>query len=398
MDRTGILSGLKVLDLSRVLAAPYCCMMLADMGADVLKIERPEFGDDSRGYAPFANGESGYFMNLNRNKRSITINLKNPEGKKLFLALVRKCDVVVENYRPGTMEALGLGYDVLKEVNPALIYGAISGFGHYGPYSRRPGYDIIAQAMSGLMSTTGWPDSEPTRTSTAIGDVLGGLNCAVGILAAYTNRLKTGRGEKVDIALTDSVVSGLEVLTQIYLVSGRVPQRVGNRYESAYPYDSFRAGDGSFVMSCGNDKLFAELCAAMGKTELLEDPRFCANRMRVQNPAPLKEIIEDWLKNMTCEEAIALLTKIGIPAAPILTIDQVVVDPHIAVAREMFVEVDHPVAGRQTITGSPFKFTNNKVRFEKAAPLLGEDTEQILREYLDLSAEEVAALRACDAI
>lgn len=398
MDRTGILSGLKVLDLSRVLAAPYCCMMLADLGADVLKVERPEFGDDSRGYAPFANGESGYFMNLNRNKRSITINLKSPEGKKLFLDLVKKCDVVVENYRPGTMEKLGLGYDDLKKVNPALIYGAISGFGHYGPYSSRPGYDIIAQAMSGLMSTTGWPDSEPTRTSTAIGDVLGGLNCAVGILAAYTNRLKTGKGEKVDIALVDSVVSGLEVLTQIYLISGRIPQRVGNRYESAYPYDSFRASDGSFVMSCGNDKLFAELCEEMGKMELLDDPRFCTNRERVQNPGPLKEIIEDWLGDMTCEEALALLNKIGIPASPILSIDQVVVDPHIAVAREMFVQVDHPVAGKQTITGSPFKFTSNKVQFEKAAPLLGEDTEQILAEYLNLSADEVSALRAANAI
>lgn len=392
MERNGILSGMKVLDLSRVLAAPYCCMMLADMGADVLKIERPGTGDDSRGYAPFVNGESGYFMNLNRNKRSMTLDLKAPEGKKLFLELVKKCDVVVENYRPGTMEKLGLGYDVLKEVNPSLIYGSISGFGHYGPYSPRPGYDIIAQAMSGLMSTTGWPDGEPTRTSTAIGDVLGGLNCAVGILAAYSHRLKTGQGEKVDVALVDSVVSGLEVLFQIYLCSGRIPQRVGNRYESAYPYDSFRASDGSFVMSCGNDKLFTEFCENMGKMELLEDPRFSTNRVRVQNPAPLKEIIEDWLKDKTCEEALAMLNKIGIPAAPILTIDQVTEDPHIAGAREMFVEVEHPVAGKQRITGSPLKFTNKKVRFEKAAPLLGADTAEILNEYLGMTAEQTEKL------
>lgn len=392
MERNGILSGMKVLDLSRVLAAPYCCMMLADMGADVLKIERPGTGDDSRGYAPFVNGESGYFMNLNRNKRSMTLDLKAPEGKKLFLELVKKCDVVVENYRPGTMEKLGLGYDVLKEVNPSLIYGSISGFGHYGPYSPRPGYDIIAQAMSGLMSTTGWPDGEPTRTSTAIGDVLGGLNCAVGILAAYSHRLKTGQGEKVDVALVDSVVSGLEVLFQIYLCSGRIPQRVGNRYESAYPYDSFRASDGSFVMSCGNDKLFTEFCENMGKMELLEDPRFSTNRVRVQNPAPLKEIIEDWLKDKTCEEALAMLNKIGIPAAPILTIDQVTEDPHIAGAREMFVEVEHPVAGKQRITGSPLKFTNKRVQFEKAAPLLGADTAEILNEYLGMTAEQTEKL------
>ncbi len=393
MERKGILSGMKVLDLSRVLAAPYCCMMLADMGADVLKIERPRVGDDSREYAPFVNGESGYFMNLNRNKRSMTLDLKNPGGKTLFLELVKRCDVVVENYRPGTMEKLGLGYDVLKKVNPSLIYGAISGFGHYGPYSQRPGYDIIAQAMSGLMSTTGWPDGEPTRTSTAIGDVLGGLNCAVGILAAYVRRLKTGQGEKVDVALVDSVVSGLEVLFQIYLCSGRIPQRAGNRYESAYPYDSFRTSDGSFVMSCANDKLFKEFCEKIGKPELVEDPRFCTNRVRVQNPAPLKAIIEDWLKDKACAEVLAMLTEIGIPAAPILTIDQVVEDPHIAGAREMFVEVEHPVAGTQRITGSPLKFTNNKVQFERAAPLLGANTDEILHEYLGLTAAQTAELR-----
>lgn len=393
MERKGILSGMKVLDLSRVLAGPYCCMMLADMGADIIKIERPEVGDDSRNFGPFVNGESSYFMNLNRNKRSITLDLKKEEGKKIFLDLVKQCDVVVENYRPGTMEKLGLGYDVLKEVNPGLIYGSVSGFGHYGPYSPRPGYDIIAQAMSGLMSTTGWPDGEPTRSSTAIGDILGGLNCCVGILAAYVNKLKTGRGEKVDVALVDAVVSGLEVINQIYLSSGRIPQRIGNRYESAYPYDSFRASDGSFVMSCGNNKLFASFCHMIGKPELLEDPRFYDNRVRVQNPAPLKEIIEEWLSDKKCEDVINQLTEIGIPAAPILTIDRVTEDPHIAYAREMFVKVDHPVAGEMRITGTPIKFTDNKVVFEKAAPLLGADTESILAEYLNMDSETVARLR-----
>lgn len=393
MERKGILSGMKVLDLSRVLSGPYCCMMLADMGADVLKIERPGIGDDSRNFGPFVHGESAYFMNLNRNKRSMTLDLKKPEGKELFLELVKKCDVVVENYRPGTMEKLGLGYETLKEINPALIYGAISGFGHYGPYSPRPGYDIIAQAMSGLMSTTGWPDGEPTRSSTAIGDILGGLNCCVGILAAYNNRLRTGMGEKVDVALVDSVVSGLEVINQIYLSSGRVPQRIGNRYESAYPYDSFRAADGSFVMSCGNDKLFQSFCHMMGKPELLQDARFCTNRVRVQNPGPLKEIIENWLSDKKKQNVIDQLTEIGIPAAPILTIDQVTEDPQIAGAREMFVEVEHPVAGKQRLTGTPLKFTKNKIQFERAAPLLGADTEEILTEYLKMDAASLQKLR-----
>lgn len=393
MIRKGILSGMKVLDLSRVLAGPYCCMLLADMGADILKIEMPGTGDDSRNFGPFVQGESSYFMNLNRNKRSLTLNLKQPEGKAVFLKLVEKCDVVVENYRPGTMEKLGLGYEDLKKVNPSLIYGCISGFGHYGPYSSRPGYDIIAQAMSGLMSTTGWPDGEPTRTSTAIGDILGGLNCCVGILAAYINCMQTGQGEKIDIALVDAVVSGLEVINQIYLSSGRVPQRIGNRYESAYPYDSFRASDGSFVMSCGNDKLFAEFCHLLQRPDLLDDPRFCTNRVRVQNPAPLKEIIEQWLYDKKCSDVLEQLTEIGIPAAPILTIDQVVADPHIAGAREMFVEVEHPVAGKQRLTGSALKFTNHPVVFERAAPLLGADSEEILKEYLNLSPEEIHTLK-----
>ncbi|MDD3513946.1 MAG: CoA transferase, partial [Synergistaceae bacterium] len=285
--RKGALEGLRVLDLTRVLAGPFCTMMFADMGAEVIKIEEAGKGDDTRQMGPFKNGESAYFMNLNRNKKGITLNLKNPKGKAIFLDLVKKADIVIENFRPGTMEKLGLGYEELKKLNPAIIYAAISGFGHTGRYSQRPGYDIISQAMSGLMSTTGWPDGEPTRTGTAMGDVLGGLSCAIGILSAVFNRLSTGLGQKVDVALVDSAVASLEIINMIYLVEGRIPQRIGNRYESTYPYDSFRASDGSLVIGVANDKLWAQLCEAMDLQHLINDIRFARVRDRVANHAEL---------------------------------------------------------------------------------------------------------------
>ena len=248
-NREGALSGLRVIDLTRVLAGPFCTMMLADMGAEVIKVEEPGKGDDSRHFAPFRNGESAYYMNLNRNKKGVTLNLK--KGRDIFIELVKTADVLVENYRPGTMDRLGLGYETLKKINPRLVYGAVSGFGDTGPYRLRPGYDIIGQAMGGLMSTTGWPGGEPTRTGTAMGDVLAGLSVTIGILAALRHRDQTGCGQKVDVALVDSVVASLEVITQIYLTDGHIPERIGNRYESTYPYDSFKAND-----QCHQDKAF----------------------------------------------------------------------------------------------------------------------------------------------
>ena len=254
------LQGITVIDLTRVLAGPYCTMFLADMGANVIKVEVPGKGDDTRTYAPSFHGESAYFINLNRNKRSLTLNLKSAKGKQILTDLVKKADILIENFRPGTMEKLGLGYDVLKEVNPKLVYGCISGFGQYGPYHDRPGYDIVAQAMGGLMSITGWPGGSPTRSGTAIGDVLAGLSLTIGVEAAYINAQKTGVGQMVDVALVDSVVSSLEVINQIYLASGRIPERIGNRYEATAPYDSFHAKDGDMVIAAGNNKLFALLC------------------------------------------------------------------------------------------------------------------------------------------
>jgi formyl-CoA transferase len=367
--------------------------MLADMGADVIKIEVPGSGDDSRQFGPFVNGESSYFMNLNRNKKGITLNLKSPEGKEIFRQLVKQSDIVLENYRPGTMEKLGLGYDELAKINPKIIYGCVSGFGHYGPYKNRAGYDIIGQAMGGLMSTTGWPDGEPTRTGTAMADVLAGLSVTIGVLAALKSRESTGKGQKVDVALVDSVVASLEIINQIYLITGENPQRIGNRYESVYPYDSFRASDGSLVIGCGNDKLFTLLTKIMNKPELAEDELFDRNPKRVKNHALLKPIIEEWTKDKTVDEVVDLLLNAGIPAAPINTIDRIVKDPHIAEAREMFVAIDHPKAGRLKITGSHLKFSDTKVTIRQPSPFLGQHNTEVLSEMLKLSEDEIEDLK-----
>ncbi len=392
MERSGLLEGVKVLDLTRVLAGPYCGMMLADMGADVIKIEVPNKGDDSRRNSPIVNGESAYFMNLNRNKKGITLNLKSEKGKEIFRELVKQSDIVLENYRPGVMEKLGLGYEDLKEINPAIVYGAVSGFGHYGPYSKRAGYDIIGQAMSGLMSTTGWIDSPPTRTGTAISDVLGGLSCAIGVLAAYVNRLKTGEGEKVDISLVDSTVSALEIINMIYLCTDRIPEKIGNRYEAIYPYDSFPAKDGMVIIACGNDKLYDLLKGVLNIPEL-EAKEFENNIKRVQNHAKLKPIIDNWTKDRNIDDIVELLLEAGIPAAPINTIDRVVKDPHIAGAREMFVDLEHPVAGKMKVTGNQLKFTRKKIQIVEPAPLLSQHTKEIFQSRLGLNGQQVDELR-----
>lgn len=388
-----VLNNLVVLDLTRVLAGPFCSMLLADMGAEVIKIEVPKQGDDSRSFAPFVNGESAYYMNLNRNKKGITINLKSEEGKAVFLKLVKKADIVLENYRPGTMEKLGLGYEQLKEVNPKIVYGCISGFGHYGPYSKRAGYDIIGQAVGGMMSTTGWPNGEPTRCGTAISDVLAGLFACIGVISAQRKAEITQVGQKVDVALVDSVVAGMEIINQIYLAEGVVPGRNGNRYESIYPYDSFKCSDGSIVIGAGNDKLYHSLCHLMKQPELITDERFLHNPLRIKNSQLLKEVVEAWSIQYTMDELIDMLLDVGIPAGPINSIDRVVADPHIADSREMFVDMVHPIAGKLKITGNPIKMSDDSYNKPKSSPLLGEHNLDVLMKYLDLSEEQVNTLK-----
>ncbi len=392
MQKTqGALAGLRILDLTRVLAGPFCTMMLADMGAEIIKIEQPGIGDDSRQFAPFQNGESAYYMNLNRNKKGVTLNLKG-KGREIFLDLVRKADVVIENYRPGTMEKLGLGWEDLRKVNPRLVYGAISGFGHTGPYRLRPGYDIIAQAMGGLMSTTGWPGGEPTRSGTAMGDVLAGLSAAIGILAALRHRDATGEGQKVDVALVDSVVASLEIITQIYLTAGRVPERIGNRYESCYPYDSFKAKDGDIVIGAANDKLWRLVCDVIGQPELADDERFDKNPKRVQRHAEIKPIVEAWTSQHAATEIVDRMLAAGVPAAPINTIPDIVADPHIAGAREMFVDVEHPSAGSLKLTGAHIKLTETPTGIRTPSPMLGQHNAEVFGELLGLTADDLVKL------
>ncbi len=392
----GLLEGIVVLDLCRVLAGPYAAMMLADMGATVIKIENPNGGDDTRKMGPFFDEErskSAYFVNFNRSKLGVTLNLKAPEGKAMFLEMVKQADVVLENYRPGTMEKLGLGYDVLKAANPGIIYGTVSGFGHTGPYSRRAGYDIVGQAVGGLMSITGWPGGEPTRVGTPIGDVLGGLNIAIGVLAALVNKERTGLGERVDVALVDSVVSAMENITMIYQTEGRIPQRIGNRYESTYPYDVFPTSDGSAVVAAGNDKLFGILCDVMGKPELKTDPMYARIPDRVANHESLGEIVSAWTQAHTTAEVDEILNAAGCPASPVNTIDRMVRDPQIAGAREMFPEIDQPGVGPVQVTSIAQKLTRTKAVPRKAAPLLGEDNLAVYGEMLGYDQAKLTELK-----
>lgn len=399
MENHLALRNIRVLDLTRVMAGPYCTMYLADLGAEVIKIEIPETGDDTRKMPPFQNGESLYYCNVNRNKKGVTLNLKKPEGKALFLEMVKNADVVVENYRPGVMDKLGVGYEVLKATNPRIIYAAVSGFGCYGPLHQRPGYDIIAQAMSGIMSLTGEADGGPIRTGSAIGDLVGGLNLCIGILSALNARQLDGVGQRVDVSLVDGLVSFLETNTQRYQVAGKQPERMGNRYPSAAPYDSFQAKDGEFVIGCGNDKLFALLCTkVLHRPDLLEDPRYASPASRLEHQAVLKDIVETWSANYTIEEAVELVLGAGVPAAPIYDIRAVMDNDHIANVREMFLDCDHPTAGHLRINGNPVKLMDSMPRLRTPAPLLGQDNESVYEQEFGLTAQQLEELKAAGVI
>ena len=398
METNGALSNLRVLDLTRVLAGPFCTMILADMGAEVIKIEIPESGDDSRQYAPFVNGESLYFANLNRSKKSVTLNLKKKEGKELFLKMVKEADIVVENYRPGVMDRLGLSYEVLREANEKIIYAAISGLGAYGRYSDRPGYDIIAQAMGGIMSLTGWPETGPTRSGNALGDVMGGLNCAIGLLAAVNSRNVTGQGQRIDISLVDGIVASLENSIERYLAYGKLPERSGNRYTTLYPYDSFEAKDGWFVLGCGNQKLWEICCQVMGREDLITDERFLTGPMRNDRWQELRPIINDWSRTFLVEDIVDRLLAAGVPAAPIYDLERLLHDEHIAKDREMFVDVKHPVIGDMVVIGNAVKMMGTKNEVRWPAPALGQHTDEIYQDIFGLSETELAELKQKGAV
>ena len=389
----GALSNITILDLTRVLAGPYCTMILADMGANVIKIEIPKKGDDTRQYGPFKNGESMYYANVNRSKKSITLNLKSEEGKKIFLELVKQADVVVENYRPGVMDKLGVGYDVISAVNDKIVYVAISGFGSYGPYSDRPGYDIIAQAMGGLMAYTGWPETGPTRSGNAMGDVLGGMNGAIGILAALNGRNVTGKGQRVDISLVDGIAAALENGIVRYEATGKVPERTGNRYSTLYPYDSFEAKDGQYVLGCGNQKLWEKFAKVAGMEDLVTDERYLDGPKRLEHFEELREVINNWSKNYLVEDVVKLILDAGVPAAPIYDMEKLVNDEHIAKAREMFVPLKHPVIGDMHVIGDAVKLMGTKNGVRWPAPSLGQHNSEVYSEMMGFDQDKLQELK-----
>ncbi len=386
------LKGIRVLDLGHVLAMPTCTMQLADLGAEVIKIERPGIGDDSRYFGPFKNKESAYFISINRNKKSITLDLKKDQGKKIFKDLVKISDVVTENYRPNTMQKLGLSYETLKAINPQIIYASICGFGHKTVYPGRPGYDVIAQATGGIIAITGQADGPPTRVGSSIGDIFSGSFATIGILAALRVKEKTGLGQQVDIAMMDAVVSVLENAVVRYTVTGEIPQRTGSAHPSIAPFDVFEAQDGWFVIGVGNDMLWERFCKAINKTDLLNDSRFTTNPKRSENYKELKPIITEWSKEKTVEEILNILINAGVPVGEVNTIDKIVDDPNIKL-REMIVEVEHPLAGKVKITDTPIKLSLTPGKVEKASPLLGEHTEEILNKLLGFSKEEIKSLK-----
>ena len=399
-----LLEGIRVLDFTDFLAGPYCGMYLADMGAEVIKVENLASGGNfvRRTRPREKNSDLGmYFQNLNRNKKGVALNLKTEEGRALFAELVKSADVLLENNRPGVMARLGFSYEECKKLNPGLIYASVSGFGQYGPNAMRPGYDLIGQAMGGSMSITGWPGEPPTRAGMALGDLLGGLNACIGICASLTNRAKTGLGNHIDVALVDSIFSGMEAKMMQYIYDGVSPVKTGNKYITSAPYDSFKAKDDYFVLACGTDVMFVKLSAAMGMPELAQNPLYMDTELRKKNADSLKEIIEAWTSDKTVDEVCAIIDKAGVPVAPIYNCEKAAKDPNIAEVREMIVKVPgpklHPDTKELTVIGNPIKMEEAPCTYRKAAPDLGEDNTDIFK-ALGFTDEQLEAYRASGAI
>jgi CoA:oxalate CoA-transferase len=380
-DHDPPLADVRVLDLTRVLAGPFCTMLLADLGAEVVKVERPG-GDDARQYGPFLpSGESAYFAGINRGKKSIILDLKQPADRDTFLRLVERADAVVENYRPGTMDALGLGSARLRELNPRLVYASVSGFGRSGPYSRRPAYDVIVQALGGLMSITGHDADHPARVGTSISDILGGIYAALAITAALARRSRTARGADVDLALLDCTVAVLENAVSRYAVTGEVPGPLGTRHPSIAPFQAFRAADGDLVLAAGNDALWRKLCAVLDVPALADDPLLISNVLRVQNAEHLEAALATELAKRGVADWLSRLSAAGIPAAPIHDIAQVLDDPQLA-AREMWNTLTDRDGSTLITPGSPIVLDGAKAALGGTWPRLGEHQESVLREWL----------------
>jgi len=375
------LNGTHVLDLSRVLAGPYCTMVLGDLGADVIKVESPE-GDETRHWGPpFAAGESAYYLCVNRNKRSIVVDFKTEEGRGIIQELIKRSDVLVENFRPGTLARFSLDFKSASLLNPNLIYCSISGFGQTGPLRDKPGYDFMIQAMGGLMSITGEPDGEPMKVGVAVADLFAGQNAVIAILAALQARSQTGKGQHLDISLFDSQIGMLANVASNYLISKNLPKRYGNAHANIVPYQSFQASDAWFVVAVGNDKQFEKLCGAISNLELVSDVRFALNSERVKNRDELIGLLKPIFLTRTSSEWLSALEIAGIPCGPMNSLDKVFSIPQVE-AREMLIEMNHPTIGNLPLVGSPLKFSDTPVDYKLPPPKLGEHTEQVLKELL----------------
>ena len=401
--RPAPLTGIRVLDLTRVLAGPWCTQNLADLGAEVVKIERPGAGDDTRAWGPpylkdqdgNATSEAAYYLSANRNKLSVTVDIATPRGAQVVRELAGQSDILVENFKVGGLKKYGLDYETLREINPRLIYCSVTGFGQTGPYASRPGYDFMIQGMGGLMSITGerddLPGGGPQKAGVAVADLMTGMYSTMGILAALIERDKSGLGQHVDMALLDCQVAMLANQNLNYMTSGKAPRRAGNAHQNLVPYQVFAAADGHLIVAVGNDSQFRNYCRVIGMNGLADDPRFATNPQRVINREALVPMLVERMKAGARDTWLAELEAAGVPAGPINTLEQVYQDPQVQ-ARAMKLELPHPMAGVAPIAASPLKLSGSPVRYERPAPTLGQHTRQVLSERLGLSDAQIEAL------
>lgn len=396
------LAGLKILDLSRILAGPFCTQILGDLGAEILKIEKPFEGDDTRTWGPpflknsegAETSESAYYLSINRNKKSIAIDIRQKEGQDIILRLLENCDVLIENFKVDGLKKYGLDYQTLHKKFPSLIYCSITGFGQNGPLAPEPGYDFLAQAMAGLMTATGDKDGPPMKTGVAVSDILTGLNAAIGILATLHHREKTQQGQHIDVALTDCTLATLTNIAQYYLTSGNCAPRLGNAHSTIVPYQQFEAADAHLIIAVGNDAQFKRLCNILGKTEWADDPRFSKNSARVKNRAELCPAIQEILETKPAAHWLKQCADSDVPAGPVNRMDQVFAMDQIK-ARGMQIALQHDLAPEAiSLVGSPLKLSETPVSYEKAPPVLGRDTKEVLENFLGMTADELMQLQA----
>ena len=389
----GPLDGVRVLDLTRVVAGPYCSMFLGDLGAEVVKVEQPGLGDDTRGWGPpFVGGESAYYLCINRNKKSLTLDLKSKRAVELLRELVKSADVIIENFRPGTMERLGLGEKELRALNPRLIFASLTGFGADGPMSDWPGYDLIVQAWGGLMSITGTPDGEPVKVGVAIIDLVAGLMLGNAITAALFAREKSGVGQRIDTSLLEAEIASLINVGSNYLIGGTVPARWGNAHPNIVPYQNFKTADGYLVIGVASEVIWKRFCQAIGRSELTDDRRFADNSKRVQNRAELVSLLSEMFLKRNNQAWFDRLTAAEVPCAPVQSIDQVFQAPQV-LHRDMLMEVEHPTAGKVRMAGMPVKFSLTPASVRLPPPLLGQHNTEILKSWLGMDAEAIEELK-----